>query len=54
LGDLRDGSAIGNFRALWDTLNATRGYGWDVNPWVWALTFEVIQKNVDEVKQCQQ
>jgi len=27
------------FAALWDSLNAKRGYGWDVNPWVWALTF---------------
>ena len=20
--------------------NAKRGFGWDVNPWVWAITFE--------------
>jgi hypothetical protein len=25
------------YRALWDSLNATRGYGWDVNPWVWVV-----------------
>jgi len=24
---------------LWDALNAKRGYGWDVNPFCWALTF---------------
>lgn len=24
------------FRKLWDSINAKRGYGWDVNPWVWA------------------
>lgn len=27
------------FVSLWHTLNAKRGYGWTVNPWVWALTF---------------
>jgi hypothetical protein len=27
------------YRELWDSLNAKRGYGWDVNPWVWVLTF---------------
>ena len=24
---------------LWDSLNAARGYGWDVNPWVWTVEF---------------
>ena len=27
------------FRLLWDSINAKRGFGWDSNPWVWALTF---------------
>lgn len=27
------------FERTWDTLNAGRGYGWDTNPWVWAITF---------------
>lgn len=27
------------FNILWDSINAKRGYGWDVNPWVWAITF---------------
>ncbi len=30
------------FADLWDSINAKRGYGWDVNPWVWALTFKVV------------
>lgn len=34
---------INNFAALWDTLNAKRGYGWDSNPWVWAYTFKVLE-----------
>lgn len=37
--------AIDAFRALWDTLNAKRGYGWDANPWVFVHTFERISKN---------
>ena len=27
------------FRGLWDGINAKRDFGWDVNPWVWPLTF---------------
>ena len=33
---------LGEFRELWDSINAKRGYGWDVNPWDWALTFTVV------------
>lgn len=29
------------FKTLWNTLNAKRGYGWDQNPWVWVVEFEV-------------
>lgn len=28
-----------SFRILWDGLNAKRGYGWDVNPWVWVIVY---------------
>ena len=27
------------FHMRWDFLNARRGYSWDSNPWVWAITF---------------
>lgn len=27
------------YAALWDSLNAKRAAGWDVNPWVWVLDF---------------
>ncbi|WP_347558517.1 hypothetical protein [Robbsia sp. KACC 23696] len=27
------------YRALWDSLNADRGHGWDANPWVWVVAF---------------
>lgn len=35
------------FRDLWDSLNAKRGYGWDANPWVCAVTFKAHHCNVD-------
>lgn len=28
-----------NFRELWDSINAGRGYGWASNPWVWRIEF---------------
>lgn len=28
------------FCELWNSINAKRGFGWDVNPWVWAITFK--------------
>lgn len=27
------------FRELWDSINADRGVGWQVNPWVWVIEF---------------
>jgi hypothetical protein len=35
------------FQTLWDSLNAKRGFDWDVNPWVWVVEFE----RVDKVKE---
>lgn len=35
------------FADLWDSIHGPDS--WDANPWVWALTFQVIRKNVDEV-----
>ncbi|WP_407310572.1 hypothetical protein [Desulfosporosinus sp. SB140] len=37
-----------HFKNMWDSINAKRGLGWDINPWCWVLEFEVIpngQKN---------
>lgn len=28
---------------LWDSINAKRGFGWGVNPWVWAITLRRIE-----------
>lgn len=33
----------GQFEELWDSINAKRGYPWESNCWVWALTFKVVQ-----------
>ncbi|MBE1208168.1 hypothetical protein [Aminobacter carboxidus] len=37
------------FAELWNSLNAERGYGWYVNPWVTVTTFAVERRNIDEV-----
>jgi hypothetical protein len=31
-----------SFRTLWDSINAKRAYGWDANPWVWAISFKPV------------
>ncbi len=31
------------FVEIWDSINAKRGYGWEVNPWVWMLAFKVLR-----------
>lgn len=35
------------FKTLWNSINAQGDYGWDTNPWVWAIEFDVIHANVD-------
>jgi len=49
------------FHVLWDSLNAKRGYGWDVNPRVWVISFERVEPEIgrykcrrDPVKECPQ
>jgi len=32
------------FAELWDSINAKKGFGWDVNPWVFPSVFERIEK----------
>ena len=32
------------FKELWDSINAKRGYGWDINPWVWVVEFERVER----------
>ena len=46
--DMQDGEMPEEeFQDLWNTLNASRGFGWDTNPWVAAITFETEQRNID-------
>lgn len=33
-------STVNDFRELWNSINGPRGYGWDVNPWVWVVEFK--------------
>lgn len=35
----RDRRRAEDFRKLWDSINAKRGFGWDANPWVWVIEF---------------
>lgn len=39
-GAVWNGAYRRGFHRLWDHINAKRGFGWDKNPWVWALTFK--------------
>ncbi len=36
------------FRALWDSINAKRAFGWKKNPWVVAVTFRTHVQNIDD------
>lgn len=31
------------FAALWDSINAARGFGWEKNPWVWVIEFKRVE-----------
>lgn len=39
-GDPLHPFALYDFHMLWDKLNATRGFGWNINPWVWVIEFK--------------
>ncbi len=32
-----------DFSRLWDSINSTRGFGWQANPWAWAISFKVVK-----------
>lgn len=36
-------SGIKEFLGLWNDINAKRGYGWGVNPFVWVVSFRRIE-----------
>lgn len=33
----------GVYAWYWDKLNIKRGYGWDINPWVWVILFKLLR-----------
>ena len=33
------------YEKLWDSLNVKRGFGWEVNPWVFVVVFKVLEDN---------
>jgi len=35
-----DGRYRIGYAELWDSINAKRGFGWEVNPWAWVLEFK--------------
>jgi hypothetical protein len=37
--DAMIGSPTECFANYWDSINAKRGFGWEVNPWVWVIEF---------------
>lgn len=43
VGHESDWPRTAGFAQLWDSLNAKRGYGWDLNPFVWVISFKRIQ-----------
>lgn len=45
------GGATSAFWVLWDSLNEKRGFGWQTDPWVVALTFDVHHSNIDRMKE---
>ena len=38
------------FEDLWNSINEPRGFGWDANPWVVAVTFETHKCNIDQME----
>ena len=37
-------SPLQAFEAMWNSIYAKRGFGWDVNPWVWVIIFKRVEK----------
>jgi hypothetical protein len=44
-------SARDSYRHLWDSLNDKRGFGWDVNPWVVAISFRPALGDIDAIRE---
>lgn len=42
-----------SFQSLWDSINSKRGFGWEKNPFVWAISFKRIQEFPGERERAQ-
>jgi hypothetical protein len=42
--DFGCGTPKESYITLWNTLNAKRDYPWESNPWVWVVSFKVVEK----------
>jgi len=40
-----DQHSVIEFKKLWNSINLKRGYGWDVNPFVWCISFRRIEES---------
>jgi hypothetical protein len=43
MGKRHDNGMRMAWEELWDSINAKRGYGWESNPWVWVITFQMLK-----------
>ena len=48
-GIFQERSATKSYELLWDSLNAKRGYPWELNPWVWVILFKRIHDQKEDV-----
>lgn len=54
-GDIKvvDGETmVDDYRDLWNSLNAKRGYPWESNPWVWVISFKVLNNGLTWEEVC--
>ena len=41
--DKETGGCVDAFMFLWDEIYASKGFGWDANPWVWVIEFKKME-----------
>lgn len=39
------------FSGLWNSINASRGYSWEINPWVWVVEYKAVVERIEEVSE---
>ncbi len=43
-GSLKRDCYVCAFKVLWNSINGTQGHGWNVNDWVWCISFILLPK----------